>query len=121
MKTLSHLEAQVIGATLRNMFQNSSFSICAVDNCLKIAGITPTAPEYKMLRALHCVPFADMPADLRDEVPTMVGACFIGVDAESSAAISAAMTRKDNGTQAQTVDATPPPRNLLELTTVGRT
>jgi hypothetical protein len=33
-------------------------------------------PSYKQLRALHCVDYADIPKELREQIPLMVNEIF---------------------------------------------
>ena len=65
---MDNFQKQAITIALREMFEGSHFSICAVDKCLKIAGVIPPAADYDALSALHCVHWSKMPADFRDQV-----------------------------------------------------
>jgi hypothetical protein len=63
-------------AALNKMFQDGSINICAVDTVAKMLGLTPAAEPYAVLRALHCVSFNQMPAELRDQLPRLVKECL---------------------------------------------
>ena len=54
---------------LKNMFEEKKyFDICTVDAVLKLTGCIPDKKDYQALRALHCVDWVDMDADLRNTV-----------------------------------------------------
>lgn len=53
--------------SLKAMFAKGHFSICAVDEILKMTGGVPEAADYSALRMLHCVDFKDMSPSLRIE------------------------------------------------------
>src|SRR3990167_4546121 len=67
-RPMDNFQKQAITIALREMFEGSHFSICAVDKCLKIAGVIPPAADYDALSVLHCVHWSNMPADFRDQV-----------------------------------------------------
>ncbi len=64
----NEFEQQAVMLALKKMFEGSHFSICTVDDCLKITGAIPPRKEYNALRALHCVDWADMAPDFRAAV-----------------------------------------------------
>ena len=54
---------------LKQMFAGGHFSICTVDKVIQITGCIPPDPkDYQALSALHCVDWADMSQDLRNQV-----------------------------------------------------
>jgi hypothetical protein len=53
---------------LKKMFDGRYFDICTVDNVIKITGCIADRKDYQALRALHCVNWSDMDADLRNMV-----------------------------------------------------
>ena len=65
---MDNFQKQTITIALREMFEGSHFSICTVDQCLKIANVVPPAKEHDALAALHCVHWSKMPADFRQQV-----------------------------------------------------
>lgn len=65
---MTEFEKQSITMALKKMFQGSYFDICVVDKCLKIASAIPPSADYNALAALHCVQWADMSQDFRQQV-----------------------------------------------------
>ena len=65
---MDNFQKQAITIALREMFEGSHFSICTVDQCIKVAGVIPPAADYAALSALHCVHWNKMPADFRQQV-----------------------------------------------------
>jgi hypothetical protein len=61
---------------MATMLKNKHFSICTVDNVCKVIGARPAGAAYDMLRALHCVEFANMPHRARDEIPALLNEVF---------------------------------------------
>jgi len=59
---------QSIVTSLKHMFAERHYNICAVDNCLKILGIKPPETEYRPLNALHCVHWGEMEPEFKQEV-----------------------------------------------------
>jgi len=69
----------LIAATaLNKMFRSSHFSICTLREVAEMLGIHPEREAYKMLHPLHCVNWADMPRELRDQVPRLVEQALAG-------------------------------------------
>lgn len=64
---LTAFQAEVCRAALKEMFANGHFSICVVDQILKMTGGVPEAQDYEALRALHCLDFKAMSPVLRVE------------------------------------------------------
>ena len=69
MNDLKMLSAQ---AALVKLFDQSYFSICAVDNIIEMMGIKPERETYLILKTLHCVHYNQMPADLLQALPEMI-------------------------------------------------
>lgn len=69
---MNALTRDVIATALADMFRRGHFSICVIDNILKITGGVPDRKNYDLLRALHCVEFKDMPPRIRIELPRMI-------------------------------------------------
>lgn len=57
---------------LAKMMSGGHFSICTVDEILKVTGGVPTKEDYEALRLLHCVNFRDMSQALRMEFPRLL-------------------------------------------------
>ena len=62
---MENLEKEVIKTALKKMFKGGHFSICTIDNCLKVSGTIADKSIYLKMSALHCVNFGDMSEDLR--------------------------------------------------------
>lgn len=73
----------VVGTSLRNMIQKGWINISTIEECLKLAGVIPRAEPMAMLRALHCVNFKDMPAELQERVPGLLRDVFNGFDIQA--------------------------------------
>jgi len=71
------LKQATVLLALRHMFASGHFSICTVDNCAKILEVRPDGLEaYTILRALHCIDFRQMPSNVRQEIPRLIGECL---------------------------------------------
>ena len=62
---MESIQRQVVTVALKKMFTSSSFSICAIDNCLKLSGIIADKKTYDTMRPLHCIDYKDMPEEVR--------------------------------------------------------
>jgi hypothetical protein len=104
-----------IRSSLRSMFAKGWVDICAIKECVKLAGVTPVGSTMDHLHALHCVHFKDMDRELAEAIPGMVGALFEGVT------LTVNDLFKPQRQLAQTeLDITPPAqhpgrRNVLQL------
>lgn len=59
----------VVAASLKHLFKpDGTFFISSIEECAKILGVAIPAETYSELRALHCIKWADMPKELREEV-----------------------------------------------------
>ena len=67
---------QAIATSLKKMFSQGYFDICTIDNCLKLAKITPPCGQYEALRVLHCVHYNDMDSEFREQLFNRVMALF---------------------------------------------
>ena len=71
----SPLERPVIVMALDDMFMDSHYNICTVDNCLKIARMHE--PQcYDMLRVCHCINYSKMQPELRDSILRLTADIF---------------------------------------------
>lgn len=59
-------------AAIAKMFESGHFSICTIDQILKMTGGIPPKHEYEVLRTLHCVEFKSMSQRLRLELPRLL-------------------------------------------------
>jgi hypothetical protein len=69
---LTELQIEVCKAALKKMQAEGHFSICVVNDILKITGGVPLKEDYEALRLLHCVNFRDMSPRLRMEFPALL-------------------------------------------------
>lgn len=74
--TDDELKLLAVSTSLKKMFAGSHFSICTLDEAIKTLGCIADADAYRILRALHCVDWKDMPTALRNEVPALVSRCL---------------------------------------------
>ena len=67
-------EQAVVQQAIDKLFNQSTyFDICSIDQIAKLVGANPGShPQYKFLRALHCVHYADMLPEIRAELPMRV-------------------------------------------------
>jgi hypothetical protein len=53
--------------------RSSFFDICGVDKAMELVGSPSRRSEaYKVLHALHCVSYTDIPLVLRDQIPSLI-------------------------------------------------
>lgn len=75
---LTTFERMALQTALKNLFDAGHFSICTIDNMLKVTRTVPNGRVYQSLRLLHCVDYKDMPPELLRELPNMVAEIFKG-------------------------------------------
>lgn len=74
---MSDLRMMAVLTALNKMMRDGYFSICTIDTCAKLLNVSPNHTEaYRILHALHCVHFCDMPEPLRVEVPELIKDCL---------------------------------------------
>lgn len=54
-----------LSTALKKLFTERSFSICAIDDCVKMMNVIPDREVYEIMRTVHCVNYSDMPLELR--------------------------------------------------------
>lgn len=69
MDALQTLAANV---ALNKMLKQSHFSICTIDDIIKVSGAIPDNYAYGILKLLHCVNYSDMDSGVRDELPNLL-------------------------------------------------
>lgn len=69
---MTFLEQEAAKAAITKMMAGGHFSICVIDQILKMSGGVPPRKEYEILRTLHCVDFKDMSPQLRIELPRIL-------------------------------------------------
>ena len=58
---------------LAKLFNSSRFSICDIQKVMELTGLgNRKSLAYKKLSALHCIDYAEMPQELRDELPNII-------------------------------------------------
>jgi hypothetical protein len=112
----------IVLTALRKMMMQGWVSICDIDKCLKLAGITPIGPAYNQLHALHCVSFKDMPVELARQVPGLIADVFDGLAVAFDASIGRDVSRALTVAQQSMHEEQPqhdPPVNRSFLRRIG--
>ena len=74
---MSKFEAAVLETALTKLFTGSSFYISDLQDIGKLIGVSPEQhPNFKFLRALHCVSYCDMPQAILCELQQKVAECL---------------------------------------------
>jgi hypothetical protein len=76
MEKLKELAAMT---ALNKMLADGHFSICTVDSVAAMLNVRPAGDSYNILRTVHCVDYAKMPAELREAIPSLIKEC-LGID-----------------------------------------
>lgn len=58
----------VVAIGLKKLFKEKHFSICDLETLIKAANVVPNHDLMRLLRPLHCVDWADIPRDLREDI-----------------------------------------------------
>jgi hypothetical protein len=66
----------IVEVSLTKLFKERFFSICQLDSVIKLVGSRKAGDAYNMLCSLHCVDYSEMPAELRNRIPALVGECL---------------------------------------------
>lgn len=75
--TRMEMKEQAAIVALNEMLKNASFSICTLDSVAELLGVSCRGSEaYNILRTLHCINFAAMPIELRNEIPALIRQCL---------------------------------------------
>ncbi len=85
---LTEIEQLAVATALAKMLGEGFFSICTIDQIVKITGAIPDQRAYHTLRLLHCVNYADMPVQIRDQLGALIGAVICGEPLDLSAALA---------------------------------
>lgn len=63
----------VAQVALNSLFENKHFSICKLNEVMELLKKgRSNSKVYKQLHALHCVDYADMPDELKNQIPHMI-------------------------------------------------
>lgn len=63
--TSDSIELKIAKAALKKMFNGQRYSICPVDDVIKMLGIHVNTSLYYKLRCLHCIDFWEMDDELK--------------------------------------------------------
>lgn len=69
---ITYVQSEVAKLALKRMHEGGHFSICVVDQILKMTGGVPQQADYEALRLLHCVDFKAFSPMLRLEYPKLL-------------------------------------------------
>lgn len=90
-------EAKALELALNKLFSEKHFSICQLDTIADLIGVNAQAhPNYKTLRALHCVDYNKMDRETRDQLQIKIMECLRPQFNFSSAAITKALLMEGN-------------------------
>lgn len=64
---MTEFSAKAVVESINRMFASHHFSICTVDECMKVTGAVRTS-DYPALKLYHCVNYSDMTRDTKDWV-----------------------------------------------------
>lgn len=56
---------EALKVALKKLFKESHFSICTIDNLLKMMGKTPDPELYKIMQSIHCADYKDMTPEFK--------------------------------------------------------
>ena len=71
-----NLKMDIAVAAMSKTLKNDYFDICTVRDVCDVIGARASGPAYDMLKALHCMKYAQMPASVRDEIPSLLNEVF---------------------------------------------
>ncbi len=82
MDTLQKIAAET---ALKKMLRQGHFSICTIDEIVKMTGSVPDGRAYQILRLMHCVDFKDMPPEIHEQMPELLRAVLSGTELDLAA------------------------------------
>ncbi len=62
----------VVMQAVKHLLHERHFSVCQLDKVLDLMDAPRKSEAYRLLSALHCVNYTDMPADLRNRIPHLI-------------------------------------------------
>jgi hypothetical protein len=90
-------EAKALELAINKLFQEKHFSICQLDTIAELMGVNAQAhPNYKVLRALHCVDYSKMDSETREQLQHKVIECLRPQFNFSAAALTKALLMEGN-------------------------
>ncbi len=79
-------QMMVAQVALNSLFENKHFSICKLNEVMELTKKgRKNSKVYKQLHALHCVDYADMPDELKNQIPYMVNELLTNKTTENAA------------------------------------
>jgi hypothetical protein len=69
---MDDLKVLIATTALRDMVRKGWLDICTLRKINEITGNIEGGDEMKMLEALHCIRFSDMPAELQRGLPLLI-------------------------------------------------
>lgn len=75
---MDEFRGMAIQTAINKLFSERSFSICTVDNIIKLTGVAPNHKVYDELRAFHCVDYSTMSDRTRQLIQEKVVECLRG-------------------------------------------
>lgn len=115
---MSDLKKLAALTAINNMLAGGHFSICTIDSVADLMGIPRNSCEaYQTLRALHCIDYAKMPAELRNAIPGLIEQ-VLGVEpAYQFATLTSRVIEMTPAPPAR--QEAPEPRGVLRLLGIG--
>lgn len=69
----AELQTSTIAHALQRMIANEShFSVCTVDRCMRLSGVVISAERYAIYSAIHCMNWNEMEPDYRQVIVAML-------------------------------------------------
>lgn len=69
---MNSAQQMAVTCALQKMLEQGHFSICTIDQILKITGGIADKDDYSTLNLLHCVHYDKMPRELLAELPNII-------------------------------------------------
>jgi hypothetical protein len=69
---MTNIQTESCKIALNKMMEDGHFSICVIDQILKVTKGVPFAEDYETLRLLHCVDFKKFTPSMRIEFPNLL-------------------------------------------------
>lgn len=73
---LPEVKRMVVLTAVKNLLNESFFSISKMREIAKMVGVPTDGPAWKLLSPLHCMDYDKMPKELRDAIPHLINECL---------------------------------------------
>jgi hypothetical protein len=73
---MSDLKQTIAMTALNNMLKKGHFDICTIQSVAELLNVHPKVEEYRMLHALHCIDYNNMPTEIREALPELIRRCL---------------------------------------------